>query len=83
MMQRYPFTAAAMATPIPKAFSQCIIIVFFGKVSINFLTEIPRSRLDDGVSRLEEAPLLGVLHGAEADAVLDAPAGVEKLALYH
>ena len=50
---------------------------------MNFLTEIPRSRLDDGVSRLEEAPLLGVLHGAEADAVLDAPAGVEKLALYH
>ena len=50
---------------------------------MNFLTEIPRSRLDDGVSRLEEAPLLGILHGAEADAVLDAPAGVEKLALYH
>ena len=49
----------------------------------HILTKIPRGRLDDGVSRLEEAPLLGVLHGAEADAVLDAPTGVEKLALYH
>ena len=49
----------------------------------HFLTKIPRGRLDDGVSRLEESPLLGILHDAETDAVLDAPAGVEKLALDH
>ena len=45
------------------------------------LTKVSGSWLDDGVSRLEESLPLGVLHHAEADAVLDASAGVEELTL--
>ena len=45
------------------------------------LTKVSGSGLDDGVSRFEESLPLGVLHHAEADAVLDASAGVEELAL--
>ena len=53
------------------------------KCSNNLLTGVAGSRFDDGVALLQEALLLGVLHHAEPDAVLDAPARVEKLAFRH
>ena len=51
--------------------------------SISNLTGVAGSRFDDGVALLQEALLLGVLHHAQPDAVLDAPARVEKLAFRH
>ena len=50
---------------------------------MNNLTGVSGSRFDDGVALLQEALLLGVLHHAQPDAVLDAPARVEKLAFRH
>ena len=52
-------------------------------MSMNGITGVAGGRFDDGVALLEEALLLGVLHHAQPDSVLDAPARVEKLALGH
>ena len=52
-------------------------------MSMNGITGVAGGRFDDGVALLEEALLLGVLHHAQPDSVLDAPARVEKLAFRH
>ena len=46
-------------------------------------TCVPRRRLNDGVPRLQGPSALCVLDHPKADAVLDAPASVEELALGH
>jgi len=47
------------------------------------VTSVSRGGLYNGVSGLEEAGSLGVLHHPQADPVLDAPAGIEELTLGH
>ena len=61
------------------------IIFSSGKILKKFLgifglTGVAGCRFDDGVPLLQETLLFRILHHAEPDAILDAPARVEKLA---
>lgn len=50
---------------------------------MQLLTSVSRGGLYDGVSRLEDASFLSVLHHPQADSVLDTAASIEILTLGH
>lgn len=50
---------------------------------MQLLTSVSRGGLYDGVSRLEDAGSLGVLHHPQADSVLHTAASIEILTLGH